>query len=111
LIERKLDTERKTELRAIGARVGREILEGLRTLAVDAFSSPLAPRASVGAGTVENPLVLDAAFLIAPAELEAFQKALAAIVGRHGSRGFRFDFTGPWPPYHFVQSVDRGNEA
>lgn len=111
LIERKLDTERKTELRAIGARVGRDILESLRTLAIDAFGGSLLPRGSAGGGTAETPLVLDAAFLIAPAQLDAFRKELTAIIARHGSRGFRFDFTGPWPPYHFVQSVDRGNGA
>jgi gas vesicle protein GvpL/GvpF len=111
LIERKLEAERKTELRAIAARVGQEILESLRPLATDAFTGAPVPRASTGGGMAENPLVLDAAFLIAPARLDAFRRELTAIIARHGSRGFRFDFTGPWPPYHFVQSVDRGNEA
>jgi hypothetical protein len=46
--------------------------------------------------------VLNAAFLVSAAGLEAFQRTLTELVGRHGSHGFRFDFTGPWPPYHFV---------
>jgi len=24
------------------------------------------------------------------------------MVTKHESSGFKFDFTGPWPPYHFV---------
>ena len=39
---------------------------------------------------------------LAPLALEAFQRTLTSIVARHDQRGFRFDFTGPWPPYHFA---------
>jgi hypothetical protein len=53
-------------------------------------------------------LVLDAAFLIAPEHLDAFRRELTALIDLHGSRGFRFDFTGPWPPYHFVQASHDG---
>jgi len=49
-------------------------------------------------------MVLNAAFLVPPSALEAFQETLTAIVARHDQRGFRFDFTGPWPPYHFTQT-------
>jgi Gas vesicle synthesis protein GvpL/GvpF len=47
-------------------------------------------------------MVLNAAFLLAPERLNAFQETLTSLVERHGARGFRFDFTGPWPPYHFA---------
>ena len=107
LLERKLDAERKTELRAIGTRVAGEIFETLRRFATDAVQGALVTRTS--SSGAENPLVLDAAFLVAPTQLEEFQRELTAIVGRHASGGFRFDFTGPWPPYHFVQtSIGRG---
>ena len=102
LLERKLETERKHELHAIGARVTREVVEVLRPLAIDASESRIAPRGT-RAG-VEGALILDAAFLIAPKALEQFQRELTDLVGRHSPRGFRFDFTGPWPLYHFVQS-------
>jgi len=101
LLERKLDTERKNELHSIGARIAREVVDALRPLAIDTSESRVAPRgarASTDAG-----LILDAAFLVEPRRLEKFQRELTAIVERHQSRGFRFDFTGPWPLYHFVQ--------
>lgn len=111
LLERKLEGERKAELRAIGARVAREIVDTLTRHATDVVEGRLLSRATNA--TQENPLVLDAAFLIAPSRLEDFRRELTSLVTRHATRGFRFDFTGPWPPYHFVQtSIDtRANEA
>jgi hypothetical protein len=101
LLERKLENERKTELRSIGATIAREILTTLRPIATDTVEGRLLPKPA--SGSTENPLVLDAAFLIPSERLESFRHALTSLVERHGSRGFRFDFTGPWPPYHFVQ--------
>jgi hypothetical protein len=100
LLERKFDTERKTELRSIGARVSREIVAALRPLALDTTQTRTASR---GAPETDAPLILDAAFLVAPEGLEQFQRELTDIVGQYAARGFRFDFTGPWPIYHFVQ--------
>ena len=31
-----------------------------------------------------------------------FQTILTEMVNKYESSGFKFDFTGPWPPYHFV---------
>jgi hypothetical protein len=28
------------------------------------------------------------------------------LVAEYGGRGFRLDFTGPWPPYHFARRED-----
>ena len=103
LLERKLESERKNELRAIGVRVGREVMDALRPLATDAVEGRIVARPGASAAA-EQPLVLDAAFLVAPDRLEEFRRRLTEIVDQHGARGFRFDFTGPWPPYHFVQT-------
>ena len=102
LLERKLDTERKNELHAITSRVARSVMDALRPLAIDVSESRIAPRGTHG--TADAALILDAAFLVEPVALERFQRELTAIVDRHSSQGFRFDFTGPWPLYHFVQS-------
>lgn len=108
LLERKLDTERTAELRAIGSRVAAEVFESLSAHASRAVEGKLAARTG-GSGASETPLVLDAAFLVSPAGLEDFRRELTALVTRHASRGFRFEFTGPWPPYHFVQtSIETG---
>jgi len=46
--------------------------------------------------------VLNTSFLVAPARVVDFQRQLTAMVNKYESSGFKFDFTGPWPPYHFV---------
>jgi Gas vesicle synthesis protein GvpL/GvpF len=110
LLERKLDTERKNELHGLGAKVAREVLHALSAFAIQTAETKVAPRAARAGAAAEGTLVLDAAFLVAPARLAEFQRALTDIVSRHTSRGFRFDFTGPWPPYHFVQHADKGGD-
>ena len=110
LLERKLEGERKKELQVIGARVAREVVEALRPHAIEEAESRIAARSA--RGVADALLVLDAAFLIGPSTLPQFQLELTEIVSRHDGRGFRFDFTGPWPPYHFVQDVsERTDDA
>jgi len=102
LLERKLDGEKRGELRNVTQQVVDDIVELLGGHAVEAVLSsiPRAAERTAGSGT----MVLNAAFLVPPSALEAFQETLTAIVSRHDQRGFRFDFTGPWPPYHFTQT-------
>jgi hypothetical protein len=106
LLERKLDGEKKSEVRAVSQRIVDEILAELTPYAQHATRSPI-PRAA-DADAARGTMVLNAAFLVAPDQLEAFQKTLTALVSRHGAHGFRFDFTGPWPPYHFVSEPADG---
>ena len=101
LLERKLDTERKNELHVIGARIAREIVKALRPYARATAETRVTQRAARPGA--EGALILDVAFLVPPPDLNRFQNALTELVRQHGTRGFRFDFTGPWPPYHFVQ--------
>jgi hypothetical protein len=102
LLERKLDAERKKELHGIGAKIAREISAALRPFTVEVAETRVSSRTA--RPDAEGTLILDIAFLVYPTRLEDFQRALTDIVGQHGSRGFRFDFTGPWPPYHFAQA-------
>jgi len=106
LLERKLETEKKAELRGVTQRLVDEIVDGLAPHAVSHVRSPI-PRIT-DADAARGVLVLNAAFFVAPASLEAFQTTLTALVEQHGDRGLRFDFTGPWPPYHFASEADRG---
>ena len=104
LLERKLDGEKKAELRVVTQGIVGEIVDRLSRSAIGVAQSPIpkTPSPDGARGT----MVLNAAFLVAPAALEDFQKTLTALVERHGRFGFRFDFTGPWPPYHFVDDTD-----
>jgi hypothetical protein len=98
LIERKLDERVKEEIRATSLRIAAEIRDALAKAALDTTTSPI-PRVSTDApGT----MVLNAAFLISSDGLRAFQERLTDIVNERQPSGFRFDFTGPWPAYHFA---------
>jgi hypothetical protein len=109
LLERKLDGEKRGELRSVTQQVVDDIVSQLGHHAVESVRSPI-PRAAeraAGAGT----MVLNVAFLVAPSGFDAFQKTLTSLVARHDQRGFRFDFTGPWPPYHFAHTLSADDDA
>ena len=105
LLKRKLDAERKTEARAVSAAVAREVLETLRERSLGAVSSPLPTGVAADAPGVA---VLNAAFLVAHDEFARFQEALTALAERYAPTGFHFDFTGPWPAYHFAGDAADG---
>jgi hypothetical protein len=107
LLERKLAAEKKTEVRSMSQQIVDEIVMRLAADTLLQIRSPI-PRASDADTATQGTMVLNAAFLVAPASLEAFQRTLTELVEEHGAHGFRFDFTGPWPPYHFVQEVSVG---
>lgn len=99
LLERKLETERRDEMRRIAGDVARQSFDALAPLALEAVREPLPAKGRDDAAGVA---VLNAFFLVRRGALEPFQESLTAIVREHEPHGFRFDFTGPWPPYHFV---------
>ena len=57
---------------------------------------------NAGAPREQGRAILNASFLVAPPRVVDFQRALTAMVTKYEPSGFKFDFTGPWPPYHFV---------
>lgn len=100
LLERKLETEKRAEMRAVTQRVVDEVVDALAARAIAVERSPI-PRANDAEAT-RGTMVLNAAFLVGTSAFSAFQQALSDAVARRERQGFRFDFTGPWPPYHFV---------
>jgi len=108
LLERKLGTEKKAEMRDVTQRLVDEIVAELAPQAITHVRSSI-PRMSDADGAARGVLVLNAAFFVAPGSLDAFQRTLTTLVERYGKNGLRFDFTGPWPPYHFANESDRGN--
>ena len=102
LLERKLETQKRGELRAVTLQLVDDIVDELRMHAVDAVRSPIPRISDTDAGASRGVMVLNAAFLVAPDAFEAFQKTLTSLIERHAEHGLRFDFTGPWPPYHFA---------
>jgi hypothetical protein len=47
-------------------------------------------------------IILNSAYLVAEEQFEQFRGALAVVQERYSQRGFRYELTGPWPPYHFA---------
>jgi hypothetical protein len=100
LLERKLEAEKRTELRAVTQQIVDQVVHELCEHAREVQRSPI-PRVQ-DAEASRGTMVLNAAFLVPTSEFAVFQQRLSEIVSRHQPEGFRFDFTGPWPAYHFV---------
>lgn len=99
LLERKLAEQGKSAVRAASQRMAKKIFDELRAFARDALSRPPVP----DAGRVPDAtIVLNAAFLVDRKRLDEFRAAVGSHVREYQPRGLAFDFTGPWPPYHFV---------
>ena len=99
LIERKLERARREAARALAAARADAIHATLAAQSVAGVRDAIPTAASDGSA------VLSAAYLVSRDGLDAFRGALTALVHETESEGFRFAFTGPWPPYHFAGSA------
>jgi hypothetical protein len=104
LLSRKLEQARKDELRRVGAEVAGRVYDELSARSLDSAQDPLPKSTADQAGAA----VLNASFLVGHDRIDDFRAAVTDLVYAHDHRGFRFEFTGPWPPYHFARSDDRG---
>ncbi len=99
LLERKIENLRRDAGRDIAAKTAAEIHDALRVAAMETVREQ-----PVNSGTPQEQgrAILNASFLVSPPRVVEFQRALTAMVNKYEPSGFKFDFTGPWPPYHFV---------
>jgi hypothetical protein len=104
LLERKLEAERKTESRRVSDETAREVFDALTTHAVASRRIAM-PR---DAAERRAALTLNAVFLVAPESYTTFRGALSGLVARFEPSGFRFEFSGPWPAYHFMEITSDG---
>lgn len=98
LLQRKLDSTRRTEIRAIANRLVTETYDTLSRYARGAVRSPVPDQE-------EGKALLNASFLVANDQYDDFRQVLTDLVTQYRPAGVRFDFTGPWPAYHFVAPV------
>lgn len=99
LLERKIENVRRDAGRDLTNKVAAEIHDSLSASSMDtAREQPV----NSGAPREQGRAILNASFLVAPPRVVDFQRALTAMVNKYEPSGFKFDFTGPWPPYHFV---------
>jgi hypothetical protein len=76
----------------------------LRELATGAVLIPTHDRRLSGH---EGQMLLNAAYLVADADAEAFASLFAAIVCGLRAKSVELSLTGPWPPYHFSEAAAR----
>ncbi|MDQ6827554.1 MAG: GvpL/GvpF family gas vesicle protein [Gemmatimonadota bacterium] len=97
LLERKLEKERATEARQVSADIARQTLDALAEHARASATEP-PPRSESRAGGA----ILNAFFLVSDDAAAGFRGAVGELSARLSPKGFRFEFTGPWPAYHFA---------
>jgi hypothetical protein len=98
LLEKRMETVRTEELRTVARRVAHQSYGMLQEAAERATTVPIPP----ASGDSSRALVLHAAFLVTEAGFAEFQQAVGRVAHEFGGVGFEVEFTGPWPPYHFV---------
>lgn len=101
LLSRKLDAARKEELHRVAAAVATSAYDALVSHSLDAIQDTLPKSSAQQPGAA----ILNAAFLVAHDRLDEFREAVTSFVRDHDKRGFRVEFTGPWPPYHFARAA------
>ena len=107
LLQRKLDEARRAELKRVSRTVAQETHSVLSLVARAAVRESLpAALASVEEGNASTqPAILNASFLVDDARLDDFRRALSEVIALRSPAGFRVDFTGPWPAYHFARET------
>lgn len=103
LLQRKIEERRREAGRDVAGKAASEIFDSLKSCSMETVrEQPV----NSGAPREQGRAILNASFLVDPARLVEFQRALTEMVNKYEGSGFKFDFTGPWPPYHFVGERD-----
>ena len=102
-----LQKKRDEQARAEAARAARDAGEAChRELSAVASAATKLPAGSRGIderrGARPPESVLNAAYLVADAHLDAFHSLVAALAAQYAAVGVTVEVTGPWPPYNFV---------
>ena len=71
-------------------------------LAACAVASSLLQVQTKEASGRQEEMVSNGAYLIDKEKMSMFRAELEKLGNEYGPRGFSYDFTGPWPPYNFV---------
>jgi hypothetical protein len=106
LLERKLDEERRAELKRVSREVAQHTLGRLELAARASVREPVpAPVAGADDRAVSptQPAILNASFLVDDDRLDEFRRTLSSVIAEREPEGFRVEFTGPWPAYHFAR--------
>ena len=105
LLQRKADALRAEEAERVAEETARDVWDRLAPLALDAVRQQVPRRSEDERGGA----ILDASYLVSPHGLDAFRAELTSLAEAHEAFGFRFEFTGPWPAYHFAREASRAD--
>lgn len=105
LLQRKLDEERRAELKRVSREVAGATFDVLAPLARAAVREPLPAAVAEDRAAATHPAILNASFLVDDERLEHFRQRLSDVIALREPAGFRVEFTGPWPAYHFAREV------
>lgn len=82
------------------AAVARRCHGALADAACEAIALPAAPAAAPRSR--DEALVLNGSYLLDRSQVESFCELVMRLARQHSPSGLKFETTGPWPPYHFV---------
>ena len=100
LLNKQRDRQLADARASFAASCARESHERLTAAAEDSRANPLRrPEVSGGPGE----MILNGAYLVRADRRQAFEEALAALGSSHREEGVRYELTGPWPAYNFVE--------
>ena len=113
LLRKQLDTLRRDEVTRVTSRQADELEQQIAPLARETIREPIVEPTRSGPGTrgaaADARLVLKLALLLQRTSGDALQARLGAIADDYASLGYRFELTGPWPPYSFATVHPRGD--
>lgn len=103
LQERRLRAQADTKVRQWLEQTWKRLEDELSPRALEFRERKLIP-----SGSAENPgeMVLNLAFLVPKAGVEAFRAAAAQLGGELADWGLAFEISGPFPPYSFTPGLD-----
>jgi hypothetical protein len=100
LLRKQLGRQLAEARASFAAACAQESHDRLSAAAEEGRANPLQrPEVSGRAGE----MVLNGAYLVRTEREEAFRSALASLKSSYEAEGVRYELTGPWPPYNFVE--------
>ena len=109
LLARKLQEISEQEVERVSLDMADNIHTALAALSAAAHMNPVHSEEITGR---PERMLLNAAYLVDNAALEAFRAVVDEQAAEPNNRGFEFQLTGPWPPYNFVAlHVEAGGES
>lgn len=100
LLGRRIDALRAEEAERVTADAVTAAYADLSAAAARAHVLPIPPTDREGRSRT---LVLDAVFLVAESSGDAFRRTVQRLLDQQRPSGLEWEFTGPWPAYHFVR--------